>query len=47
MSYYLQLEIMLIDTFWEQFISPFDSHINFVNLIHGQKVNAMSRIVEP
>ena len=47
MSYYLQLEIMLIETFWEQFILPFDSHINFVNLIHGQKVNAMSRIVEP
>ena len=45
MSYYLQLEIMFIETFWEQFILPFDSHINCVNLIQGQKLNAMSRIL--
>ena len=42
MSYYLQLEIMLIDIFWERFTLPERFIlINYANLIWGQKFSAL------
>ena len=45
MSYYLKLEIMLIDIFLEPFVVIFDTHPIYANPILGQNLNTVSRII--
>ena len=45
MLYYLQLEIMLINILRTIYLAITDSHINYADLIWGQNLHALSRIV--